>query len=256
MNKLIDRDGNQHRHHQGDGPGLVEKEQHVVTHERAQFPGRAAVGCADGERRVAEDDQGAVGQHERDAQREDELRVVTFPFGASHLDACSLGEQRLVQAHAQQIHQSARHDRAHDRAHGRAEAEPGAHIKRTVHAQHEELALGEVDDAHQTEDQPESDTHQSVDRADQEPGNDRLHQVFKKITALMACVLRSARSVAAADSSSARLVCGPHHGVILRSGRKACLPNMGSMIILWPSRVRSQSARILGGKWQKRQGGR
>jgi hypothetical protein len=46
-------------------------------------------------------------------------------------------------------------------------AERGEEIKRRVHAEHHEIALGEIDDPHDTKNQPEPDAHQAVDRANQ-----------------------------------------------------------------------------------------
>ena len=47
--------------------------------------------------------------------------------------------------------------------------EPADKIDADIHAQHQQLALREVDDLHDAEDQAEADAHQSVDAADDEP---------------------------------------------------------------------------------------
>ena len=52
--------------------------------------------------------------------------------------------------------------------------ERGEKIERRIHAKHHEIAMGEVDDAHDAEDQPEPDAHQAVDGADQKPGGQCL----------------------------------------------------------------------------------
>ena len=38
-----------------------------------------------------------------------------------------------------------------------------------IHAEHHEVALGEIDHAHDAEDEREADAHQAVDRADESP---------------------------------------------------------------------------------------
>ena len=60
----------------------------------------------------------------------------------------------------------------------RERAEPAHNIKTEIHAQHQEVALGKVDDAHDPEDQPEADAHQAVDGADQQPGDERLNKIL------------------------------------------------------------------------------
>src|SRR5262249_34941163 len=51
-------------------------------------------------------------------------------------------------------------------------------IEAREHAQHEELALGEVDDAHDAEDEPEADAHETVDAADRDARGDRVQNIF------------------------------------------------------------------------------
>jgi hypothetical protein len=114
------------------------------------------------------------------AECENELGVVALALGARNLDAGRLSEQGFVKPHSDEIEQHACDHRACDRTHRRAEPKPGAHIKRTVHAEHQELALGEVDDPHEAKDQPEAYAHQAVNRADQKTCNDCLQQVLEK----------------------------------------------------------------------------
>ena len=49
-------------------------------------------------------------------------------------------------------------------------AERREDIEGGVHAEHHELALGEVDDPHDAEDERQADAHQAVDRADRQAG--------------------------------------------------------------------------------------
>ena len=56
----------------------------------------------------------------------------------------------------------------------------GDQIEAGEHAQHEELALGEVDDAHDPEDEPEADAHQAVDGADRDARGDRVQHVLEE----------------------------------------------------------------------------
>ena len=51
-------------------------------------------------------------------------------------------------------------------------------IEAGEHAQHEELALGEVDDAHDAEDEPEADAHQTVDGTDRDARGNRVQHVL------------------------------------------------------------------------------
>jgi hypothetical protein len=46
------------------------------------------------------------------------------------------------------------------------------------HAQHQELALGEVDDPHDAEDEAEADAHQTVDAPDRDARRDGVEDVL------------------------------------------------------------------------------
>ena len=72
-------------------------------------------------------------------------------------------------------------ERSEGIAEGRLHAEGGEEIERGIHAKHHEIALGEIDDAHHAEDQPEPDAHQAVDRTDQEAGGQRLQEAFQRL---------------------------------------------------------------------------
>ena len=54
----------------------------------------------------------------------------------------------------------------------------GDQVEAREHPQHQELALGEVDDAHDAEDEAEADAHQAVDGADGDTGGDRVQDVL------------------------------------------------------------------------------
>ena len=87
-----------------------------------------------------------------------------------------------VTEHSQ--HRAGQQDRD-ERSEGVAErglhAERGQEIERRIHAEHHEIALGEIDHPHDAEDQPEPDAHQAVDRADQEAGGQRLQKTFQRL---------------------------------------------------------------------------
>ena len=81
-------------------------------------------------------------------------------------------------------HRTGKQDRD-ERSEGVAEsglhAERGEEIERRIHAEHHEVALGEVDDPHDAEDQAEPDAHQAIDRADQKSGGQGLQKAFQRL---------------------------------------------------------------------------
>ena len=58
----------------------------------------------------------------------------------------------------------------------RQHAVPGRQVERGVHAEHQEIALGEIDDPHRAEDDAEPDAHQRIGAADQDAGRERLQK--------------------------------------------------------------------------------
>ncbi len=79
------------------------------------------------------------------------------------------------------------HDRTAQDRHGEGakfatqqglDAECRGQIQSEIHADHQELALGEVDDPHDAEDQTKADAHQRIDAADQQPGDERLQHIL------------------------------------------------------------------------------
>src|SRR5262249_22142557 len=63
----------------------------------------------------------------------------------------------------------------------RLNAERREQIERGVHAEHHEIAMGEIDDAHHAEDQAEPDAHQAIDRADEETAGPCLQEAFEEL---------------------------------------------------------------------------
>jgi folate-binding Fe-S cluster repair protein YgfZ len=51
-------------------------------------------------------------------------------------------------------------------------------IEAHIHAEHEELALGEIHDPHDAEDQPEPDAHRAIEAADDQAGRERIEDVL------------------------------------------------------------------------------
>ena len=68
------------------------------------------------------------------------------------------------------------HQRRHRRADERADAEHRPHHERDIHAEHDEIAMGEVDDVHHAPDQGEAGREQRVDGAEQQPADDHLNE--------------------------------------------------------------------------------
>ena len=107
------------------------------------------------------------------------MAIVDAAGRAQAGDAC---DQELVQQCAAGEHDRAGTERADERADiGPQKGEhagAGDQIQAGVHAQHQQLALGEIDDAHDAEDQPEPDAHQAVDATDGEAGGERVQRVL------------------------------------------------------------------------------
>ena len=58
------------------------------------------------------------------------------------------------------------------------DAAAGDEVEAGEHAEHQQLALGEIDDAHDAEDEPEADAHQAVDTADGDARGERVQHVL------------------------------------------------------------------------------
>ncbi len=61
----------------------------------------------------------------------------------------------------------------------REHAEARHQIIRRIHAEHHEVAMGEIHDAHHAEDDAEANAHQAVGAADQQAGRHRLEEIDK-----------------------------------------------------------------------------
>ena len=161
---------------------LVQEDRGVAV-DRADLDraGRTAA-CGRSDRRGAEHDQAAVLQDQRDAQGDDQLAEMTLVERARRAQAGHARDQELVQQRAAREHDGTGQHRADEGADIRAEerqhAAAGDQIEAGEHAQHQQFALGEVDDPHDAEDQPEADAHQSVDAADRDARGQRVQHVL------------------------------------------------------------------------------
>jgi len=124
----------------------------------------------------------AVLQNQRDAQGDDELTEVALIQRARRPQAGYPGDQEFVQERAADEHQRRGADRADERSPVGAEEgqrlAAGDQIEAGEHAQHEELALGEVHDPHDAEDESEADAHEAVDATDRDARGDRVQHVL------------------------------------------------------------------------------
>ena len=180
----IQRDRGDDRDGAGDQPRLVQEHRGVAVdrsdHERAG--GDSGVRTVTGRR--AEHDQPAVLQDQRDAEGDDKLAEMAIVDRCPRCAGRRRGDQELVQQRAAGEHDRPGAERADERADIGAEegehAAAGHQIEAGEHAQHQQLALGEVDDAHDAEDQPEADAHQAVDAADGDAGGERVQHVLDR----------------------------------------------------------------------------
>jgi len=76
------------------------------------------------------------------------LKGVLTVFGTHHSNACAFGQQHFVHGQAQNENDQARNQGAQNRAQCRVQPQGSAEVKGDVHAQHQKLALGKVDDPH------------------------------------------------------------------------------------------------------------
>ena len=93
-------------------------------------------------------------------------------------------DQRLVDQEAErEQHRRREQDRdigPDDAAERRLHAQEREGVEGDVHAEHHEVALGEVDHPHDAEDHREADAHQAVDRADQGARGERLQEALEQ----------------------------------------------------------------------------
>ena len=108
------------------------------------------------------------------------MHVVTLALGAGDVHPGDAGDEKAMQHVADDEQRRSREQRTGVGAdHGpepRQNAEGGDEIEGEIHAQHQKLALGEIDDPHHAEDDAQADAHQPVDRPDQDPGGERLEK--------------------------------------------------------------------------------
>ena len=178
------------RHRRGDGERhdgchaarLAEEQRDIGTEKRAELPGVGRHRRAHRFGVRTEHDQAAVREQERKPEGQRELRVVPLPFGACDLQSRDPAQQPLVDHDADTEHDGAPEHRGDDRPHvrseQRADAELGKDEQCSVHPEHEEFALGEVDDPHHAENQGEADAHQPVHAAQDETGVKGLQRVL------------------------------------------------------------------------------
>ena len=111
-----------------------------------------------------------------------ELAEMSVIKGAGGAQARDPGDQELMQQRPAGEHDRPSQQRADERADiGSEEGEhatAGDQVQAGEHAEHQQLALGEVDDPHDAENQPEADAHQSVDAADGDARGQRVQHVL------------------------------------------------------------------------------
>ena len=177
------RDRDDDRHGAGDQPRLVQENRGIAV-DRPDLERAGGQRRAHRHRRGAEQDQPAILQDQRDAQRHDQLAEMALVQRAGGAQPGHARDQEFVQQRATGEHDRSGQQRADERADIRAKerqhAAAGDQIQAGEHAQHQQLALGEVDDLHDAEDQPEPDAHQSVDAADRDARGKRVQHVLNE----------------------------------------------------------------------------
>ena len=107
---------------------------------------------------------------------------MSFAFERAGARAADARQQQLVDIIADDEKERRGQDRggigAIDPAEDHLQAERAEQVERSVHAEHHEIALREIDDAHDAEYQREADAHQPVDHADQQPGDEGLKDIL------------------------------------------------------------------------------
>ncbi len=163
-------------------------------------------------RQRAEQDQAAVRQHQRNAEREDDLRIVALGLGRDDTRAGDVADQEAVHQPADRKHDRPGQDGARDRTDIGAEkgqhAEAGHQVVGGVHAEHHEIALGEVHHPHDAEDDAEPDAHQAVDAADRDAGGERLENVDQEPVHIVHAPAPFRTAVTPAPSARRRTVSG------------------------------------------------
>ncbi len=114
----------------------------------------------------AEDEQRDVAQQQHEPESAQEL--------GDHGAAQDVGHETPVAGNAQQKS----HQGGQGQGQQRVDAQQLGGQKRGVHAVHQKLAVGEVDDVHHAEDDRKPQRHQREHHPEKQPGNDRTGQNF------------------------------------------------------------------------------
>ena len=109
---------------------------------------------------------------------------MPLPFQTRNLHPRHPTDEQAVQQQSKQVHDRSGEQRRNDRADVGAEelANPkeAEEIEGAVHADHHQIALAEVDDAHDAEDDAEADAHQSVETTKKQSRRQRLQEVLER----------------------------------------------------------------------------
>ncbi len=186
------RDDDRDAQERGDQTGLVQENRDIA--ERLEHPrGR-------GQRRTdrhwfrSEDDQTGILNNQSNAERQDKLGVMTFAFGLCDPQPGDVRHQRIVdevtdnkqnRPGEQRRYEGARIGAEQDRYPEQREARIGG-----IHTEHHQVALGEIDDAHDSENEPEPGAHQAVETTYQKARTECLGKILNKDLRRAHCTAR------------------------------------------------------------------
>jgi hypothetical protein len=161
-----EKDPHRCREHQGHRERVGAR---LVQQDRSHGESLRGVRGANAARCGREDHRGGVGDDQRESEREDELRVH-LPLRITA--AGDAREQPAMDDPAEDEERWNREQRAEQRI------DAGQRVEvREVHPEHHEVALREVHDAHDTEDQRQADAHQRIHASDEQSGGDVLGEL-------------------------------------------------------------------------------
>ncbi len=155
-----------------------------------------------------------VAQEQRQAEGGEDLR--------QHRSAQDVADERQIEHDAEREQR----DERGEPEHGRAAAEPHHREQRGIHAEHDELAMGEVDEVHHAPDERQAGREQGVDGAEKQAADDHLEKEHAPIRGS-----RSRGSCGRAHAA-ARLRCGVRAG---RAGARLASARAGGMATSSPS---------------------
>ena len=177
----VQGDGDDDRDRTSNQPCLVQEDRRITV-EPVDIEGSGGERRAHRLWRGAEQDEAAVLQDQRDTQGDQKLTEVTVVHGAGGTQARNTGDQEPVQHRAANEHDRTGAKRADEwpdiGTEKREHAGAGDQVQAGVHAQHQQFALSEIDDAHDAEDQPEADAHQAINAANGDTGSERVQRVL------------------------------------------------------------------------------